>query len=113
MTATRHRPGARPGTLGGGAARRNGQVGHEPSPWEKRCHALAVVLDSHEIISAEEKRRCSESLGNEMIARLSYYEHWILALAIVLFEKRILAPSELAWKMDEIAERWPGGGSGG
>jgi hypothetical protein len=39
-------------------------VEHEYAPWEKRCHALANVLDIHKIISTEEKRRGVESLGS-------------------------------------------------
>jgi hypothetical protein len=38
-------------------------VEHDYLPWEKRCHALANVLDMHKIISTEEKRCCVESLG--------------------------------------------------
>src|SRR5260370_31163201 len=31
------------------------RVEHEYAPWEKRCHALANVLDIHKIISTEER----------------------------------------------------------
>ena len=49
------------------------RVEHEYAPWEKRCHALANVLDIHKIISTEEKRRGVEGLGSEMAAKLTYY----------------------------------------
>jgi hypothetical protein len=44
---------------------------HVLEPWEKRCHALADVLDYHKIISTEEKRRSVEALGATMISQLS------------------------------------------
>ena len=50
-------------------------------PWEKRCHALADVLDFHKIINTEEKRRGVESWAREMVGKLTYYERWIVAFA--------------------------------
>lgn len=79
---------------------------HELEPWEKRCHALADVLDFHKIINTEEKRKGVEALGAEMVGALSYYERWIAAFANILFAKGMLTPSELATKMDEVAARW-------
>ena len=90
------------GGLDGGPIQR---IEHELEPWEKRCHALADVLDLHKIINAEEKRRGVEALGAEMIGALSYYERWAAAFANILFEKQILTPGELAIKMDEVAAR--------
>ena len=83
-------------------------VEHELEPWEKRCHALADVLDFHKIINTEEKRRGVEALGAEMVGKLSYYERWIAAFANILFQKRILTPTDLARKMQEIEARWSG-----
>jgi len=56
-------------------------------------------------VSTEEKRRGVESLGAEMIGKLTYYERWIAAFANILFQKGILTPGELAVKMDEVAAR--------
>lgn len=78
---------------------------HELAPWERRCHALADVLDFHKIINTEEKRRGVESLGRELVGQLSYYERWAVAFTNILFQKRILTPEEFARKMDEIAAR--------
>lgn len=91
------------GGLDGGPIER---VEHELAPWEKRCHALADVLDLHKIINAEEKRRGVEALGSEAMGTLSYYERWTAAFANILFEKRILTPGDLAIKMDEVAARF-------
>jgi len=94
-----------PNDIGGLQADAIQRTDHVLLPWEKRCHALADVLDFHKIINTEEKRRGVEALGAELVGKLSYYERWIVAFANILFEKRILSPTELALKMDEVAAR--------
>ena len=101
---TRHLPTE----LGGEDAGPVERVEHEYLPWEKRCHALANVLDIHKIVNTEEKRRGVEALGSEMVGKLTYYERWIVAFANILFQKQILTPEELAKKMDEVAARHAG-----
>jgi hypothetical protein len=95
-----------PNDIGGLEAERIQQVDHDLSPWEKRCHALADVLDYHKLISTEEKRRGVESLGAEMVGKLTYYERWIVAFANILFQKGVLAPDDLARKMEEVSARY-------
>ncbi|WP_144141027.1 SH3-like domain-containing protein [Paraburkholderia sp. BCC1884] len=95
-----------PNDIGGDSAGPIERVEHELEPWEKRCHALADVLDFHKIINTEEKRRGVESLGSKMIAELTYYERWIVAFANILFQKSVLTPEDLARKMDEVKARW-------
>lgn len=95
-----------PNDIGGDAAGKIELVEHELLPWEKRCHALADVLDFHKIINTEEKRRGVEALGSEMVGKLSYYERWIVAFANILFQKGILTPGDLARKMQEVDERF-------
>ena len=96
-----------PTEFGGLPAGRIERVEHQLEPWEKRCHALADVLDFHKIINTEEKRRGVEALGSEVIGKLSYYERWIAAFANILFQKGILTPEELAKKMTEVEARHP------
>ncbi|HEX8469300.1 MAG TPA: hypothetical protein VF620_16010 [Allosphingosinicella sp.] len=98
--------GTLPNDIGGVAADRIAQADRELLPWEKRCHALADVLDFHKIISTEEKRRGVESLGSEMVAKLSYYERWIMAFANILFQKGLLSPRDVAVRMDEVRTRF-------
>jgi len=81
------------------------QIDHILLPWEKRCHALADVLDFHKIISTEEKRRGVEALGSDIIGKLTYYERWIVAFSVILFEKQLLQPEELALRMAEVEKR--------
>jgi len=99
-----------PTELGGLEAGPLQRVEHELLPWEKRCHALADVLDFHKIINTEEKRRGVEALGGEMVSNLSYYERWIVAFANILFSKGVLTPTELAVMMDEVEARYAGVG---
>jgi hypothetical protein len=94
-----------PNDIGGLPADHIDRADHELQPWEKRCHALADVLDFHKILNTEEKRRGVEALGTELIGKLSYYERWVAAFANILFQKQVLTPEELALKMDEVSAR--------
>ena len=95
-----------PNDIGGMAADRIQQTDHQLEPWEKRCHALADVLDYHKIINTEEKRRGVESLGTELMGKLTYYERWIVAFSNILLRKQILSPTDIALKMAEVEARW-------
>ena len=95
-----------PNDIGGVPAPEIDQSDHVLEPWEKRCHALADVLDYHKIISTEAKRRGVEALGSDLIGKLSYYERWIVTFANLLFQQQILTPTELAVKMAEVGARW-------
>ena len=106
MTATRNLVERLPNDIGGQSTDPLQRVDHALEPWEKRCHALADVLDFHKIINTEEKRCGVEALGAQLVGNLTYYERWIVAFANILFRKGILTPTELALKMQQIeAER--------
>lgn len=106
MTQTEQLLKRLPNDIGGTSADAITMMDHELEPWEKRCHALADVLDFHKIINTEEKRRGVEALGSDLVGKLSYYERWIACFANILFQKGILTPEELALKMDEVESRW-------
>ena len=95
-----------PNDIGGLTAEPVRQTDHQLEPWEKRCHALADVLDFHKIINTEEKRCGVEALGTEMVGKLTYYERWIVCFANILFRKGVLTPTELAEKMKHVEARW-------
>jgi hypothetical protein len=95
-----------PNDIGGTQAGSIVQVDHVLEPWEKRCHALADVLDFKKIINTEEKRKGVEALGADLIGKLPYYERWIVAFANILFAKGLLTPTELAEKMAEVEARF-------
>jgi len=105
MTQTEQLVNQLPNDIGGLPADRVVQTDNVLEPWEKRCHALADVLDFHKILSTEEKRRGVESLGSDLVAKLTYYERWIVAFANILFQKQVLTPDELAKKMAEVEAR--------
>ena len=105
MTETEQLVNRLPNDVGGMPADAIQRLDHELEPWEKRCHALADVLDFHKIVNTEEKRCGVEALGAEMVTKLSYYERWIVAFANILFHKGILTPTELALKMKEVESR--------
>jgi hypothetical protein len=94
-----------PNDIGGASADRIDCRDHELQPWEKRCHALADVLDYHKILNTEEKRRGVEALGEDLIGKLSYYERWVVTFANILFQKQILTPEELSVRMGNVAAR--------
>ena len=112
MSETAHLVTRLPNDIGGLPAGKIEQTDHVLEPWEKRCHALADVLDFHKIINTEEKRCGVEALGAEMVGKLSYYERWIVAFSNILFRKGILTPTEIALKMQEIEKRWDAYGDG-
>ena len=95
-----------PNDIGGLEAPKIEQTDHQLLPWEKRCHALADVLDFHKIINTEEKRRGVEALGSEMVGKITYYERWIAAFANIAFQKRLITPEELARQMSAVEDRW-------
>ena len=98
-----------PNDIGGLPAGAIGMEDPPLEPWERRCHALADVLDIHKIINTEEKRRGVEALGAEIVYNLSYYERWILAFANILFQKRLLTPEELAIRMQAVEQEFAAG----
>lgn len=91
------------GGLDGGEFKR---VDHHLEPWEKRCHALADVLDLRKIINTEEKRKGVEALGESLIGKLPYYERWIVTFANLSFAKGFFSPTDLAMKMLEVEKRF-------
>jgi hypothetical protein len=94
-----------PNDIGGLEAGPVKRVEHELEPWEKRCHALADVLDFKKIINTEEKRKGVEALGDTLIGKLPYYERWIVAFSNIGFTKGLFTPTELARKMAEVEAR--------
>ena len=95
-----------PNDIGGFEAGSVMRVEHVLEPWEKRCHALADVLDFRKLINTEEKRKGVEALGEMLIGKLPYYERWIVAFANISFTKGFFTPTELAQKMAEIGARF-------
>ncbi|QNE31063.1 nitrile hydratase subunit beta [Sphingomonas sp. NBWT7] len=106
MMATEDFVSRLPNDIGGFEAGSVMRVEHVLEPWEKRCHALADVLDFRKLINTEEKRKGVEALGEVLIGKLPYYERWIVAFANISFTKGFFTPTELAEKMAEVDGRF-------
>jgi hypothetical protein len=80
---------------------------HEYAPWEKRVHALLILLSdpSRNLVSTDELRRGIESLGEAEYDRLSYYERWITSITNILLQKGVFTTDELGRKLAEIEQR--------
>ena len=80
---------------------------HEYALWEKRVHALVVLLSdsSRNLMTVDELRRGIETLGAEDYDRLSYYERWIMSITNTLLQRGVLTADELGRKLAEIEER--------
>jgi hypothetical protein len=80
---------------------------HDKALWEKRVHALLVLLanPARERMSVDELRRGIESLGREEYDRLSYYERWIVSIANTLLQKGVFSADELGRKLAEVEQR--------
>jgi hypothetical protein len=80
---------------------------HDKALWEKRVHALLVLLarPDREVMNVDELRRGIESLGSAEYAQLSYYERWIRSITNVLLQKGVLTADELGRKLAEVERR--------
>jgi hypothetical protein len=81
--------------------------GHELALWEKRVHALLVLLSDpdREVMNVHELRRGIESLGAAEYDRLSYYERWITSITQTLLQKGVITTDELGHKLAEVEAR--------
>jgi len=93
--------------LGGQPAGRVEPTEHAYAPWEKRTHALLVLLcdPARNVINLHEHRRAIEGMGAAEYDQLSYYERWIKAMTELLLQKGVLTTDELGRKLAEITER--------
>lgn len=93
--------------LGGRPAGPVERTEHEYAAWEKRVHALLLLLadSKRNVVGVDELRRGIESLGAEEYNRLTYYERWIAAITNILLQKGVLTPEELGRKLREVESR--------
>ncbi len=80
---------------------------HTYAPWEKRTHALMLLLSEpcRGVMTVDELRRGIETLGEQEYDRLGYYERWIASIAGNLIEKGVITVDELGRKLAEIEGR--------
>jgi hypothetical protein len=63
--------------------------------WERRTHALLVLMVKKQHISVDEFRRTIEGMPSTLQNTVSYYEKWSLAVANLALEKKLLTSSQL------------------
>src|SRR5262245_46383322 len=80
---------------------------HDKALWEKRVHALLVLLANpkREVMTVDELRCGIEALGAEEYGRLSYYERWITSISNALLRRGVMTAEELGRKLAEVAAR--------
>jgi hypothetical protein len=80
---------------------------HNYAPWEKRTHALMILLSEpcRAVMTVDELRRGIESLGEQEYDRLTYYERWITSIANNLIAKGIITVDGLGRKLAEVEAR--------
>jgi hypothetical protein len=80
---------------------------HEYALWEKRVHALVVLLSdqARQLMTVDELRRGIETLGAQDYDRLSYYERWITSIANTLLQRGVLTADELGRKLADVEMR--------
>ena len=81
------------------------QSEHNYAPWEKRTHAMMVLLQGSGVLTTDELRRGIESLGAQEYDRQSYYERWITSIAHAMIQKGVFTVDELGRKLAEIEAR--------
>ena len=93
--------------LGGQPAGPIDRSEHQYAPWEKRVHALMILLADpcRRVLTVDELRRGIESLGSEEYDRLSYYERWIASISNILLQKGVFTADELGRKLAEVEAR--------
>jgi hypothetical protein len=75
---------------------------HAKTLWEKRTHALLLLLAQRNLVNVDELRRGIEALGQAEYDRLSYYEKWITSITNTLLQKGIVTQAELGRKLAEM-----------
>lgn len=93
--------------LGGQPAGPVDRSEHQYAPWEKRVHALMILLSDpcRRVMTVDELRRGIEALGEAEYDRLTYYERWIASIANTLLQKGVFTADELGRKLAEVEAR--------
>jgi hypothetical protein len=93
--------------LGGQPAGPIDRSEHSYAPWEKRVHALQILLADpcRRVMTVDQLRHGIESLGTAEYDRLSYYERWIASIANILLQRGVFTADELGRKLAEVEAR--------
>jgi hypothetical protein len=72
---------------------------HELEDWELLTDAIRGALGHAGVMNVDELRRGIESMPPADYERAGYYERWLFSIEMILTEKGILAPGELAARL--------------
>ena len=75
---------------------------HDYAPWEKRVHAILLLLTEKGVMTVDELRHGIETLGADHYDRLTYYERWIASIANTLIDRGAITVDELGRKLAEV-----------
>ena len=73
--------------------------------WEKQADGLRAAVGAKGLMSGHESRRAIESLGEDAMERLTYYERWTAALSLQMVERGVLTQDEIDAKVAQVRQR--------
>ena len=78
---------------------------HTLNFWEKQADGLRAAVGAQGLMSSHESRRAIESLGEDAMDRLTYYERWTAALSLQMVARGVLTQDEIDAKVAEVRQR--------
>ena len=78
---------------------------HALNFWEKQADGLRAAVGSKGLMSSHESRRAIESLGEDAMERLTYYERWTAALSMQMVSRGVLTQDEIDVKVAQVRQR--------
>ncbi len=78
---------------------------HDYALWEKRVDAMMFLLMDKDVITGDDTRHHSETVGEDLYKRLTYYELWMVSLVKTLQARGVITTDELGRKLAEIESR--------
>ena len=73
---------------------------HELADWEILMDSIVGTLGRRDVMNTDELRRAIEGMPLDEYEAASYYERWLYATETILAEKGVLAPGELAARVE-------------
>lgn len=95
--------------LGGGHG--HGAIAPDPNEplfhgeWERRCFALTLAMGFTSQWNIDQSRFARESMTPGRYLETSYYEHWLHGLDVLLRERGLVEPDELATGVAKAAPK--------
>ena len=78
---------------------------HTLNFWEKQADGLRAAVGAKGLMTSHESRRAIESLGEDAMERLTYYERWTAALSLQMVARGVLTQDEIDAKVAVVRQR--------